>query len=401
MGIKILYVIDAYEVGGGERFLTNLLRHGLMKEDFEEWVCTLREAGYFKKIKSEGIPVINLLRGSGPRLGFNIPKWRKVLTGLTTMVALPRLVRLIRQERFCVVVSIGYPASLVVAAASWFVRRPAYVYRCAYPRSILLPFEKLLMGAVLKRYQSIVCVSGAVRESLLTQFSWLAPRTTIIHNGVSLKNIQKDSLAKAEHCSDVRKRMQIGTKEIVFISMGRFVPEKGYDVLIKAFQSVLARNSSAVLIFIGDGPLRHSIEAEVAQSGIRERVRFLGIVKNPFDVLAIGDVFILPSRSEGFSNALLEAMSVGLPVIASDIDSVCEVIDHEVTGLLVPKMDVAALAGAMDTLARNALLREQLGRKAKELMLEKFSINAVRERYNALYRTCITGLSQGKLERRQ
>ena len=162
----------------------------------------------------------------------------------------------------------------------------------------------------------------------------------------------------------------------IILGVGRLVPQKGFDILLRAFASGARDMAGWRVEILGDGPLRQELARLAETLGIRERVVFHGRVADPFSHYARAAVFVLPSRFEGMPNVLLEAMASGLPPIVSDASPgpLEEVTDGE-NGLVVPAGDVAALAGAMTRLAGDAELRHTMGQasrtRAAEHGLEK------------------------------
>ena len=160
----------------------------------------------------------------------------------------------------------------------------------------------------------------------------------------------------------------------VIIGMGRLSHEKGFDRLLSAFAAVSPGFPDWRLDLLGDGPLREALQREAEQLGIAERVSFLGNVAEPAGHLAAADLFVLPSRYEGFPNALLEAMAAGLPVLAFDCPSgPGAIIRPNVDGVLVPADDVPALQEQMAKLMADAGERQRLGRAAIEV-LDRFGL---------------------------
>lgn len=148
-------------------------------------------------------------------------------------------------------------------------------------------------------------------------------------------------------------------------SLGRMSAEKGHDILIDAFALVAASHTDVDLLLIGDGPLREAYEKRAAGLGMQGRVHFAGRAKNPFPVLEKAEIFILPSRFEGFPNALAEAMALGLPCIATqDPIGVRALIRHGENGLLVKGDDPAAMAASIERLLTDRPLAQALGARA-------------------------------------
>ncbi len=169
------------------------------------------------------------------------------------------------------------------------------------------------------------------------------------------------------------------------LAVGRLDHQKGFDLLLRAFAASEFARAGARLVILGEGPERRALETLAQELKIAERVLLPGVVRDPETWMARCAVFVLPSRYEGFPNALLEAMAMGCPVIAADCGSgPREMVQDGENGLLVPPEDVSALAQALDRLWRDAALRARLGAAAVEVR-ERFS----KERVLALWEQMI------------
>ena len=165
-------------------------------------------------------------------------------------------------------------------------------------------------------------------------------------------------------------------RDLTILAAGRLVPQKGLDVLLRAFADRARDMAGWRVEILGDGPLRPELARLAETLGVRERVVFHGHVDDPFSHYARAAMFVLPSRYEGMPNVLLEAMASGLPAVVSDASpGPLEEVTHGENGLVVPAGDVAALAGAMTRLAGDAELRRTMGEvsrtRAAEHRLEK------------------------------
>ena len=151
-----------------------------------------------------------------------------------------------------------------------------------------------------------------------------------------------------------------------FLAVGRLHPQKAYDVLLDAFAILAPQFPDWRLVALGDGELRSGLAARTQALGLAERVDWLGQQADPWPWLRAADAFVLPSRFEGTPNALLEAMSCGVPPIVSDATAgALEYVAEGETGLIVPVNDAGALAAAMARLAGDAALRARLGEAAR------------------------------------
>lgn len=176
---------------------------------------------------------------------------------------------------------------------------------------------------------------------------------------------------------------------VTLIFVGRLHPQKGVDTLLAAFRLVRERHPrlSWRLRLVGSGGRRARFEA-LAQQLLGDSagcVEFVGQVDDPFPLLAESDIFVLPSRSEGMSNALLEAMAHGLPCVVTDIPGNSDIITPERDGLLVRLDDPQGLAAAIGRLVMDRGLREKLGRGAAQTVAERYSLAGTADRYVALY----------------
>ena len=168
------------------------------------------------------------------------------------------------------------------------------------------------------------------------------------------------------------------------VGLGRLTSEKRFDLLIDAFAAVTERYPEWSLVLIGDGPDRARLESRIQERGIIGRVRLLGYVPRPEDILSQADLFVLCSDYEGFPNALCEAMACGVAVIATDCPSgPRDIIRDGVDGLLVPPSDAAALSGALTRLMDNAEERAQMGALGREVCA-RFAADQIISRWEEL-----------------
>lgn len=185
-----------------------------------------------------------------------------------------------------------------------------------------------------------------------------------------------------------RKQLGIPLTALVLLYCGRLAPEKALPSLLKAFARAVCRIPEAMLVLVGDGPLQESLIAQAGELRIPpERIRFVGRV-SPAEVcswLQIADIFTLFSFSEGFPCALVEAMSVGLPCVVSDIPANSQLIESGRHGLLAPVGDSEALGAALVHLLEDPQLRVRMGVAARRSVIENYSTAKIADRYEALF----------------
>ena len=238
---------------------------------------------------------------------------------------------------------------------------------------------------LLRRLRRVVAISAETEAELLAH-RFIPDQIVRIPNGVDVVRF-----APAPDPKLARQEMGFGPEAVLFL--GRLDPQKGLDVALRAWARVAVRRPAARLFLAGDGPARATLEAQVRDLGLAERVQFLGRRSDPERLLQASQVFILPSRSEGMSNALLEAMATGLACVASRIGGNTDLVEDGFTGLLTPPGEAAALADALCALLEDGSLRGRLGTAARATAIERYGMDRVVREYMDLYVTLTEGMA--------
>jgi glycosyltransferase involved in cell wall biosynthesis len=173
------------------------------------------------------------------------------------------------------------------------------------------------------------------------------------------------------------------------VIVGRLELVKGHHLAIDAVASD-GMSADVHLHILGAGPREQELQALAKQRGVMQRVHVLGFRRNIYDYIAHCDTLLMPSLHEGLPYTLLEAMALGVPVIASRVGGLAETIQDENTGLLIPPGDVKALAQAIARLRRDAMLRRQLGQNAQHLQRDHYSLEVMTARYLAVYQELLS-----------
>jgi glycosyltransferase involved in cell wall biosynthesis len=209
----------------------------------------------------------------------------------------------------------------------------------------------------------------------------------VIHNAImpfDVQDVDRDA---------VRKRIGLQNDDVFFLAVGRLVYEKGHEFLVEAMTTVTKSNSHAVTGICGDGPLREQLTYQIERMGLQEKVKLLGLWDDLHELLAAADVFVLPSRWEGLPMALLEAMMAGLPVIATRVEGVEDVVEEGTHGLLVPLESPDGLAKAILQLSGKPDAGRTMGEAARIRVLDAYTTNHMCEQYLAVMRQV---LGEGK-----
>jgi glycosyltransferase involved in cell wall biosynthesis len=226
-----------------------------------------------------------------------------------------------------------------------------------------------------------IAVSGVTRSDRVRIAGIPGSRVVTIHNG-----IDPDRFARLPARAAARAELGLPADRVLIGGVGQLARYKGYDVLIRAFAGVAGRCPQADLVIAGTGPLREELEALADRLGARGRIHFLGFQPDVLRVLAALDIYVLASICEALPYALLEAMAAGLPVLATAVGGVPEVIEPGVSGLLVAPGRVDAMADALGRLADSAPARARLGAAARERVGRHFHQRDSARRTIAVYR---------------
>ncbi len=234
-----------------------------------------------------------------------------------------------------------------------------------------------LLGTIREADAVVALNRDLVAELAATGFP--PDRIARINNGIPVPDTAWD----AGRAQAIRRRLGLSGGPFL-LSVGRLHKEKGVDDLLRSLPLLVRRYPELTLLVLGNGPFEADLKALAAELGILSRVRFLGF-QDPAPYLQAADLFVLPTWSEGISNALLEAMGAGLPCIATRVSGNIEVIGHNDTGLLVEPGLPPGLAEAVARLLEDPTLRNMLGRNARQRVQTMYSATQMVANYRSLF----------------
>jgi glycosyltransferase involved in cell wall biosynthesis len=225
---------------------------------------------------------------------------------------------------------------------------------------------------------ALIGVSAEIARVLRERYP--STRVHCIRNGIDLSRVTVTRPRES-----ARRDLGIAQDAFVVGTVGRLMPVKAFDLLIEAFARLRQTVPHARLVIVGDGPLRGALQQCAARHGAANDVLFLGARTDVYELMACFDVFALSSHHEGIPMVLLEAMTVGVPIVATRVGGVPEVLEDGAHALLVPPGDPGALAGAVERLAASPALRERIAGAARAQVERRFSIQATAAATRDLY----------------
>ena len=358
--LRLTLIISSLGVGGAQRVLTTLA-NAWAGQGWQVTVLTLDDGSmppFFPLAPSIHHQALGLYKVSGNW-------WRRITNNLSRLRILRHSVRDSAPQ---VVLSYSDRTNVLVLCALLLTSYPVVV--AEHTAVGVASIGRIWSGLRRLLYPRAAVVVVLTERALLAFPESMRPRIRVIPNPVVAGGGPSHREAKE------------GRK--ICIALGSLRPEKGFDLLLRAFAVTAGRHPEWDLLILGEGGLRPELEDLGRKLGLAGRFTLAGNVTEPEGYLNRADLFVLPSRLEGFPMALCEAMACGLPVIAADCATgPREIIRPGIDGLLVPPEDVAALERALDALMDDPDRRQRLGRRAAELP-QRFSLEEVAGRYEKL-----------------
>jgi len=370
--MRILFSIMVFHpVVGGTEISAQELARSLAAQGHDVEIVTLRVRGMPGDERVAGVPVYRHLLGIG----------RSVVFAASYALSLAWFL-LRRRGRYDVIqVYYGYLDAVVAALLRPVLGVKAVVVRLGGggPAGDLERLRRLRMAwwvaPLIKRLDRFIVMSEEMRAEWCE--AGVDPSNiALIHNGI-------DTETYAPVPSDSAPRFAA-------VSVARLSPEKGLDVLLQAWSRVVERLPEARLCLVGDGPQRADLERHAQSRGLDGSVTFSGSVPDVRPFLRASEAFVLSSRSEGMPNALLQAMAMGLPCIATRVGAVSQVIQDRLNGRLVPSNDPDELARALCALLGDPDQARRLGGEARKTIEGAYSLQRMVDRYLAEYQKLVS-----------
>ena len=361
--ISVLHIVLSTATGGMENVIYNLVSaHN--QDRLKLHVACLESVGPLsEKLKAKGVATDLLPR----------------MTPGVSMVYPSALISYIR-EFGCQIVHTHSGCWAKVAIACAWIPKVKLVYT-DHGRAFPELRDRIFWDRVSVKFTDrVVAVGEPLREYLINTVKLPEEKVMTIRNGIDTERFKPSPSSR----DAVRRELGYSAEQVVIAMVARLAPVKNHRLLIDTFAKLSSTNQTVRLLIIGDGDLRGALENQVAELQLFDKVKFTGDRPDVDRLLCAADIATLSSQSEGISLTLLEAMSTGLPVVATNVGGNPTIITEGHDGFLVGQ-DTESFATALAKLAASDSLRKTMGAAARKTIEQKWSVNQMADQYEELY----------------
>ncbi|HKD53574.1 MAG TPA: glycosyltransferase [Steroidobacteraceae bacterium] len=370
--IEILYLIDYFHrTGGTEMHLAQLIA-GLPPEAFgcSVVVFDMGPNALLDGLRARGIPVISLPVGREYVPHAAVQAWR--------------LGRLIRRHRYDIVQTIHQKADTYGALIAWLAGAKCLISSKRDTGELRKPLHVFLNRRLRFLFDAFIAAAEGVRTAVAANDHLPPGRITTIYNGVDTTRFAVPTAAQR---ADARRALGLTDEDFVAGMVAGFRPEKNHDVFFDGLLRALPAIPSLKVLAVGAGPLLGRYRERIARTALGSRTLFTEDVAEVLPYLWAMDVGCLtPGSNEGFSNAVIEQMAAGLPMIVSDVGGNAEAVIDGVNGRVIPPLDAAAFSAALQALAGDRAHAAAMGRASRARVEERFSVQCMCTEHERLYR---------------
>ncbi|MGE5403867.1 MAG: glycosyltransferase [Candidatus Saccharibacteria bacterium] len=367
--IKVLHVIGGVEIGGAERHVLMLLEL-LDQNQFQTDLLCLCQGPFAGLTREKGIPTYEIIM--------------KHKLDLRTVEPIRQL---IRTNEYDLIHTHGTRANLVARMAAKKENKPVVttfhsVLRYDYQSRWEAFFAKFLTRITNNKSDYFIAISQAIKQDLCSMD--ISPnQISVIYNGIDTSRLVPESSP-----DEVRRTLNVPSGRVTIGSIGRLHPVKGQSYLLRAVKEIAAKHPDILLLLVGEGPERQSLEEQIYELEIERNVILTGFCPNVSDIYPLIDLLCLPSVMEGMGLVLLEAMYFGVPVVATRVGGIPEVVRDSQDGLLVAPADHHELAKAIEQIISDTELAARLVANGHQ-RVDEFRVENMARQTENVYRTIL------------
>ncbi|HEX68654.1 MAG TPA: glycosyltransferase family 1 protein [bacterium] len=368
--MRILQVLGSKSPGGGSQEHTRFLSLGLCEKGHEVIVVT-RPGKIVDWLRSEGLETIPV----------ELRDRRRAIQALSSLIQDRRIEIVHTHNRDAdipgIISGVKMKVPLVVATIHAFLNRDKLGNpKMNFP---LWKYNQLLR----RRPHYIIALSEALKRQLLEEIRIPQEKVKVILNAVDLSRLKP-----LRHREDVIREVK-GKGKLIVGGVGSLIRLKGYQYLIESASEIVKKIRNIMFILVGDGNYRKELEKLVEDKGLNRYFYFTGKVSHVTDYLQIMDIFVHPSLSEGLPRAVMEAMGMGIPVVATKVGGIPEVVVEDVTGILVSPASPRGLSKAILELLSSPEKRKRMGEEGRKRIYKNFNSQRMVDETEEFYLTAI------------
>jgi len=375
--IRLLKFMTNYGCGGTEKQVLNLVSRIDRRQYDLQFACLHKAGDFVENFEKLKIPIAE----------FSIRK----LYHPETLIQQIRFAKYLRLQRIQIMHSYNFYSNIFSIPAARMAGVPVVLASIRDRGVYLTPAKKILQKSICSMADKILVNADSIHDWLLEE-KYPAAKIRVIKNGIDISLYEKPS-----HGSDLRMQHDIPADAPLVIMLSRLDPKKGVVDFIDAAAQINKLHPDTFFVIAGEnliadaGSLSHDVEYHfklaqlVSAHGMNDKVIFAGHRSDVPQILAEATVSVLPSHSEGLSNALLESMAAGIPIVATRVGGNPELVIEGVTGLLVPPQEPKLLADAIGRLLNDKALAQRMGEKAKQIASTEFSMTRMAQLTQEMY----------------
>lgn len=346
---KILIMIDSLNGGGAEKVLVDILNNiDYMKYHVELFL--IRKKGVYLENVNKNVRIKHFLDKKESKLKYFFKNKLYILTK-----KFPKLINLIIKEKYDISI-----AFLEGESTKFLSYKKGDKKKIAWVHTNLdlhKTFSKELEECYYSKYNNIICVSKDVKKVFDNRYPIFKEKTEVIYNLIDKKGI----IYKSNLCKN-----NLNKDKINIIAVGRLSKEKGFDLLLKAHKNLILEKIRHNIYILGEGPERKNLEEQIKKYSLENSFFLLGFKENPYPFIKEADIFVMPSRYEGYPIALMESIVLGKPIISTNSTGTKELLGNGEYGVMINVNNIEGLAMELKNMILNRERREFFSKKSLE-----------------------------------